>query len=108
MTRWSVDQASHPTQPYIGVDIAKGDFVADVLGTTISFAQTPQEIALFPKKLPANAVVICEATGVYERPLAAALHTVRNCSTSSLSSPIFLLHVDTVVPGLKRKPFKIS
>lgn len=68
-----------PTPPitYIGVDIAKTEFVADVSGTTATFAQSAQGFALFIKRLPPDACVVCEATGGYEAALVQALHAAR-------------------------------
>ncbi|RRJ95052.1 hypothetical protein Ga0100231_012760 [Opitutaceae bacterium TAV4] len=58
---------------YIGVDIAKTNFVADLSGTSASFAQTEQGHASFIKRVPADACVVCEATGGYEASLVEAL-----------------------------------
>jgi transposase len=60
---------------YIGVDIAKTNFVSDFSGTCATFAQNAQGHAQFIKQLPATACVICEASGGYERSLVAALHS---------------------------------
>ncbi|EIP96456.1 transposase [Opitutaceae bacterium TAV1] len=65
------------TSKHIGVDIAKTNFVADLSGTTATFAQSPQGFALFIKSLPPAATVVCEATGGYEQAFVAALHAAR-------------------------------
>ncbi|RRJ94862.1 hypothetical protein Ga0100231_011525 [Opitutaceae bacterium TAV4] len=62
---------------YIGVDIAKTNFVADLSGTSASVAQTKQGIESFIKSLPADACVVCEATGGYEASLVEALWTAQ-------------------------------
>lgn len=62
------------TITYIGVDLAKPNFVADLSGATATFAQTAQGFALFIKRLPKDAAVVCESTGCYGQALVAALH----------------------------------
>ena len=59
---------------YIGVDIAKTNFVADLSGRHTTFAQNAQGIKQFIRELPADACVVCEATGGYEQTLMRALH----------------------------------
>jgi len=59
---------------YIGTDIAKLNFVADLSGTTETFEQSPRGFAQFRKRLAKNACVVCEATGGYEQPLVNDLH----------------------------------
>jgi transposase len=58
------------TTTHIGVDIAKQNFVADLAGRAVTFAQTPPGFALFIKRLPPGATVVCEATGGCERGVA--------------------------------------
>jgi transposase len=64
----------HNTHKHIGVDIAKSNFVAALPKGAASFAQTPAGLRGFLAKLPANAWVVCEATGGYEEPLVQACH----------------------------------
>jgi transposase len=59
---------------YVGVDIAKSEFVADLAGHSSSFPQSAEGHNAFLASLPLGAHVICEATGGYERKLVAALH----------------------------------
>lgn len=61
------------TTKYIGVDIAKSNFVADLSPACPSFAQSPQGIAQFIGQIPEGACVVCEATGGYEQALVGAL-----------------------------------
>ncbi|MDR0352166.1 MAG: IS110 family transposase [Opitutaceae bacterium] len=62
-------------------------------GTPSSFEQIPQGFALFLKRLPSDTVVICEATGGYERTLVAAHHAAN-------------IPVAVVIPRLVRYPAK--
>lgn len=59
---------------YIGVDIAKPNFVADMSGTSATFAQTPEGHSQFIRQVPQAACVVCEATGGYEASLVEALY----------------------------------
>jgi transposase len=59
---------------HIGVDLAKSNLVADLPAGTACFAQTPAGLRQLLDQLPANAWVVCEATGGYERALVRACH----------------------------------
>ena len=59
---------------YIGVDIAKTNFVADLPSGSQTYTQQPDDHARFIKALPENAHVVCEATGGYEQSLLASLY----------------------------------
>jgi transposase len=68
------DMPTTQTHQYIGVDIAKQNFVADLSKGPATFNQEKGGFKGFIKALPKDAWVVCEATAGYERPLVAALH----------------------------------
>lgn len=64
-----------PTQiPYVGIDVAKSELVADLAGKSRSFSATGDGLRALCAALPSDAHVVCEATGGYERPLVELLH----------------------------------
>lgn len=64
----------HLQTQYIGVDIAKENFVAELPQALRTISQQPAAIARFIQELPPAAHIVCEATGGYEQPLVRALH----------------------------------
>ena len=59
---------------FVGIDVAKDDFVVSLYQKTSSFHNSPKGINRFIKSLPDNAWCIMEATGVYSVRLAVTLH----------------------------------
>ena len=59
---------------FVGIDVAKDDFVVSLDQKTSSFHNSPKGINQFIRKLPISAWCIMEATGVYSVRLAMALH----------------------------------
>jgi transposase len=60
--------------PYVGIDVAKSELVADLAGTSRSFPADAEGLRALCAALPRDAHVVCEATGGYERPLVQMLH----------------------------------
>lgn len=64
-----------PPLVHLGVDVAKAELVADLLGKIRRFANDPKGIAALIKaasQIPGTPHLVCEATAGYERPLATA------------------------------------
>lgn len=57
---------------YCGVDVSKSFLDLDCLDKALRFANTAEGLASLLKALPANAHLVCEASGGYERALCAA------------------------------------
>jgi len=65
----------NPTPPtYVGIDVAKKDLAVSGQNMKKIYTNTPLGHAWLIKALPANAHVVMEATGGYERALTLALH----------------------------------